>query len=118
MLFERQRAERVGRPPRFQGDRPTNDIAAAGEFYGHVLGYQEPFSLDKPSGGLMLTYFNSRSTIANTSKSSPELRSETEDRLSHIAFETTNIQQLRDYLASKGVRCPTRCPRGAMAISA
>ena len=82
----------------------TNDMAAARQFYGHVLGYQEPFTLDKPSGGLMLTYFkvNDHQYI----EVFPELKSETEDRLSHIAFETTNIQQLRDYLASRGVKVP------------
>jgi catechol 2,3-dioxygenase-like lactoylglutathione lyase family enzyme len=82
----------------------TNDLAAARQFYGHELGYQEPFTLDKPSGGLMLTYFkvNDHQYI----EVFPELKSETEDRLSHIAFETTKIQQLRDYLASKGVKVP------------
>ena len=82
----------------------TKDLAAAREFYGHFLGYQEPFTLDKPSGGLMLTYFkvNDHQYI----EVFPELKSETEDRLSHIAFETTNAQQLRDYLASKGVKVP------------
>ena len=82
----------------------TSDIAAARNFYGHDLGYQEPFSLDKPDGSLMLTYFkvNDHQYI----EIFPELKSPTEDRLSHIAFETTNIQQLRDYLASRGVKVP------------
>jgi lactoylglutathione lyase len=82
----------------------TDDLAAARQFYGHVLGFQEPFTVDKPDGGLMLTYFkvNDRQYI----EVFPELKSATEDRLSHIAFETTNIQQLRDYLASKGVKAP------------
>ena len=82
----------------------TDDMAAARQFYGHVLGFEEPFTLDKPSGGLMLTYFkvNDHQYI----EVFPELKSPTEDRLSHIAFETTNIQQLRDYLASKGVKVP------------
>jgi lactoylglutathione lyase len=82
----------------------TDDLAAARQFYGHVLGYREPFTVDKPSGGLMLTYFkvNDHQYI----EVFPELKSPTEDRLSHIAFETTNIQQLRDYLAGKGVKVP------------
>jgi catechol 2,3-dioxygenase-like lactoylglutathione lyase family enzyme len=88
----------------------TNNLAAAREFYGHVLGYQEPFTLDKPAGGLMLTYFkvNDHQYI----EVFPELKSDTEDRLSHIAFETTNIQQLRDYLASKGVKVPDTVKTG------
>ncbi len=82
----------------------TDNLAAAREFYGHVLGYQEPFTVDKPSGGLMLTYFkvNDHQYV----EVFPELKSDAEDRLSHIAFETTNIQQLRDYLARRGVKVP------------
>jgi len=82
----------------------TDDLAAARQFYGHVLGYQEPFTVDKPAGGLMLTYFkvNDHQYI----EVFPELKNPAEDRLSHIAFETTDIQQLRDYLASKGVQVP------------
>jgi len=82
----------------------TKDLAASREFYGHYLGFEEPFTIDKPSGGLMLTYFkvNDHQYI----EVFPELKSDTEDRLSHIALETTNIQQLRDYLASKGVKVP------------
>jgi catechol 2,3-dioxygenase-like lactoylglutathione lyase family enzyme len=88
----------------------TDDLAAARQFYGHVLGYQEPFTLDKPTGGLMLTYFkvNDHQYI----EVFPELKSPTEDRLSHIAFETTNIQQLRDYLAAKGVKVPDTLRNG------
>ena len=88
----------------------TKDLAASREFYGHYLGFQEPFSLDKPTGGLMLTYFkvNDHQYI----EVFPELKSDTEDRLSHIALETTNIQQLRDYLASKGVKVPDKLKTG------
>jgi lactoylglutathione lyase len=82
----------------------TNDLAAARNFYGRDLGFQEPFTLDKATGGLMLTYFkvNDHQYI----EVFPELKDESEDRLSHIAFETTNIRQLRDYLASRGVKVP------------
>ncbi|HEV2351770.1 MAG TPA: VOC family protein [Terriglobia bacterium] len=82
----------------------TDDLNAAREFYGHELGFQEAFSLDKPAGGLMLTYFkvNDHQYI----EIFPELKSPSEDRLSHIAFETADIQKLRDYLASRGVKVP------------
>jgi catechol 2,3-dioxygenase-like lactoylglutathione lyase family enzyme len=82
----------------------TNDLAAARNFYGRDLGFAEPFTLDKPAGGLLLTYFkvNDHQYI----EVFPELKSETEDRLSHIAFETSDAQQLRDYLASHGVKVP------------
>jgi catechol 2,3-dioxygenase-like lactoylglutathione lyase family enzyme len=82
----------------------TNDLAAARNFYGRDLGFAEPFTLDKPTGGLLLTYFkvNDHQYI----EVFPELKSETEDRLSHIAFETSDARQLRDYLASHGVKVP------------
>ncbi len=82
----------------------TNDLAAAREFYGHGLGFDEAFSLDKPTGGLMLIYFkiNDHQYI----EIFPDLKSETQDRLSHIAFETTDARQLRDYLASQNVKVP------------
>src|SRR5579871_6007343 len=88
----------------------TSDMANDRNFYGHILGFQEPFTLDKESGGLMLTYFkvNDHQYI----EVFPELKDPAEDRLSHIAFETTNIQQLRDYLAAKGVKVPDKPANG------
>jgi lactoylglutathione lyase len=87
----------------------TNDIKAADEFYGHALGY-EHFSLDKATGGLMLNYYkvNDHQYI----EIFPDLKTEEQDRLSHIAFETDNIQQLRDYLAGKGVKVPATLKAG------
>ena len=82
----------------------TNDLAAAREFYGHGLGFDEAFSLDKPSGGLMLIYF--KANDHQYIEIFPDLKSETQDRLSHIAFETTDARRLRDYLASRGVKVP------------
>jgi catechol 2,3-dioxygenase-like lactoylglutathione lyase family enzyme len=88
----------------------TGDLAAARNFYGRDLGFAEAFSLDKPSGGLMLVYFkvNDHQYI----EVFPELKNATEDRLSHIAFETTNAPQLRDYLASRGVHVPAALKNG------
>ncbi len=65
----------------------TDNIAAAREFYGRVLGFQEPFSLNKApadGGGLMLTYFkvNDHQYI----EVFPELTDAKMDRLSHISF--------------------------------
>jgi catechol 2,3-dioxygenase-like lactoylglutathione lyase family enzyme len=88
----------------------TDDLAAARQFYGDVLGFQEPFTLDKPTGELVLTYFkvNDRQYI----EVFPDLESPTEDRLSHIAFETTDAARLRDYLTSRGVAVPGKLKPG------
>ncbi|MBV8896697.1 MAG: VOC family protein [Acidobacteriaceae bacterium] len=81
----------------------VSDLAAADNFYGHVLGF-EHFSLDKPTGGLMLNYYkiNDHQYV----EIYPTLTDLNADRMTHFAFETTNIQQLRDYLAAKGVKVP------------
>jgi len=87
----------------------TSDLAAARNFYGGILGLQEPFTMDKPAeegGGLLLTYFkvNDHQYI----EVFPELKNPKMDRLSHIAFETTDAAQLQVYLASRGVKVPDK----------
>ncbi len=87
----------------------TDDIAAARKFYGDVLGFQGPFSLDKlpaEGTGLLLTYFkvNDHQYI----EVFPELSDPKQDRLSHISFETTDIDALHAYLKSRGVKVPEK----------
>jgi catechol 2,3-dioxygenase-like lactoylglutathione lyase family enzyme len=87
----------------------TDDLAAARQFYTGILGFQEPFSLDKAPGegtGLLLTYFkvNDHQYI----EIFPELTDPKMDRLSHISFETTDAEQLRAYLSSRGVKVPDK----------
>src|ERR1700683_526342 len=84
----------------------TADLAAARKFYSGVLGFAEPFSLDDPPGKLLLIYFkvNDHQYI----EVFPELKDSMQDRLSHIAFETTDAEQLRAYLASRGVKVPDK----------
>jgi lactoylglutathione lyase len=87
----------------------TDNLQAARKFYGGVLGFQEPFSYDRPAsegGGLLLTYFkvNDHQYI----EVFPELKDSKEDRLSHISFETSDAEQLRAYLAGQGVKVPVK----------
>jgi len=79
----------------------TDDMAAVRKFYTELLGYQEAFSLNKADGSLMLTNFkvNDHQYI----QVFPELKDPQQDRLNHICFETTDAEQLRVYLLSKGV---------------
>ncbi len=88
----------------------TDNLDAAREFYGKYLSFAEVFSLDKPTGGLMLTYFkvNDHQYI----EIFPDLKDPNEDRLLHVAFETDNVRQLRDYLASRGVKVPEKVDKG------
>ncbi len=85
----------------------TADLAASRQFYGHELGFAEPFTMDQTSAGPMLTYFK-----VNDHQYIEVFPDTTGPILSHIAFETTNIQQLRDYLAARGVKVPDAPKRG------
>jgi lactoylglutathione lyase len=87
----------------------TDNLQSARKFYHDILGFEEPFTMDKPDregGGLMLTYFkvNDHQYI----EVFPELKDPKMDRLSHISFETTDAEQLRAYLGSKGVKVPDK----------
>ncbi len=87
----------------------TDNLESARKFYGGVLGFQEPFTYSNPpeeGGQFLLTYFkvNDHQYV----EVFPELKDPKQDRLSHISFETTDAQGLRDYLASKGVKVPDK----------
>jgi lactoylglutathione lyase len=87
----------------------VSDLAKAEEFYGHQLGYAH-FSLNKPDGSLMLNCYkvNDHQYI----EIYPGLKGDDMDRLSHVAFETTDARRMRDYLASKGVNVPASLKPG------
>lgn len=87
----------------------TDNLAAARAFYGNVLGLADAFSLDDPPGKLLLTYFkvNDHQFI----EVFPGKETAAQGWLSHIAFETTDVEQLREYLASKGVKVPDKLPK-------
>jgi catechol 2,3-dioxygenase-like lactoylglutathione lyase family enzyme len=89
----------------------TNDLDAARRFYSDQLGYQEAFHLDRPEGGLMLVYFkvNDHQYI----EVFPGWKGPEQLVLYHIAFETDDARQLRDYLASKGVKVPAEVQKGS-----
>jgi lactoylglutathione lyase len=88
----------------------VTSLETARGFYGKVLGYQEAFTIKETGGGPDLTCFkvNDRQYI----EVSGILKDPKEDRLAHIAFETTGARELRDYLASKGVAVPDRIEPG------
>ncbi len=106
--------------PRAQGTAPTrpaiigvshiglrtDNLDASRKFYIGVLGFSEAFSLDDPPGKMLLTYFkvNDHQFI----EVFPELKDAKQDRLSHIAFETSDAEQLRAYLGSRGVQVPAK----------
>ena len=79
----------------------TNDLAAERAFYGKGCGFAEL------SAGRFKV--NDRQYIEIL----PMLESETEDRLDHIAFETSNLRAMRDYLAAENVAVPASLKKDA-----
>ncbi len=88
----------------------VSDLAKAKQFYGDLLGYEDGFRLFKEDGSTLLVYFkvNDRQYIEII----PGLPPDQSERLSHIAFETPNLEILRSYLAEKGVKVPDKANQG------
>jgi catechol 2,3-dioxygenase-like lactoylglutathione lyase family enzyme len=81
----------------------TDNLDAARAFYTGILGFDE-FWVKGSNNNLIFTNFkvNDHQYIQVFTG----LKSPTEDRLVAIAFETTDAEQLRAYLESKGVDVP------------
>jgi lactoylglutathione lyase len=88
----------------------VSDLAKARAFYGELLGYDEAFQIRNQDNSLALTYFkvNERQYI----EIFPGLPPDRDDRLMHIAFETTDLEALRVYLLAKGVKAPEKVNQG------
>src|SRR5258708_4793044 len=89
----------------------VHEMEKARPFYKDFLGLGEPFSRNKPEGGLAMTFIkvNDRQYI--------ELFPEVEpgsDRLNHISVETDNVEAMRVYLASKGIKVPEKVNLGGI----
>jgi catechol 2,3-dioxygenase-like lactoylglutathione lyase family enzyme len=84
----------------------VTDLTKASAFYGELLGYDEAFQFPRSAGFPPVNCFkvNERQYI----EIRPTLPPDKEDRLSHIAFETTDVEALRLYLQSKGVKTPEK----------
>ena len=77
----------------------VHDIAASRHFYKDFLGYAEPFDINGPDGKLIMAFIkiNDRQYVELQVENSPD-----EPRFLHIALETDNAEQLRQYVKSKG----------------
>jgi catechol 2,3-dioxygenase-like lactoylglutathione lyase family enzyme len=86
----------------------AHDYEKSRVFYGQFLGFQEPYSLKNPDGSPSMTFFkiNDRQVI----ELFPERQAGT-DRLNHISLQTDDIEALRVYLASKGIKVPPHADR-------
>jgi lactoylglutathione lyase len=88
----------------------VHDLPQSRKFYGGVLGFQEPFTAKSTSGPGNITFF--KIDDHQYIELFPELAPNT-DRLKHISLETDDIEALRLYLTSRGVRVPSHAEQGA-----
>lgn len=77
------------------------NLDEARKFYSGVVGLEEAFT---SKSGLACFKVNDHQYVEVT----PQLKSEAEDRLIRIGFETVDARKLRDYLASKSVTVPSK----------
>ena len=87
----------------------AHDFDRSRKFYGDFLGFDEVFPLKNPDGTPSMTFYkiNDHQYIELFPEKTPN-----SDRLNHISFETDNIEALRLYLASKGVKVPSQLKPG------
>src|SRR4051794_21620212 len=87
----------------------TDDLEEARKFYTGVLGYSEVFKHRRPGNETDVAAFKVNDhqyiEVAQT------LRSEADDKLIQIGFETKDARKLRDYMASKGVAVPAKAAK-------
>jgi catechol 2,3-dioxygenase-like lactoylglutathione lyase family enzyme len=89
----------------------VDNLDEARKFYTNVVGLAEAFQTkdsDVP-GDLACFKVNDRQFV----EVSPTLKSESEDRLIRIGFETNDARKLRDYLAGKGITVPAKVDKDA-----
>jgi lactoylglutathione lyase len=79
----------------------VGDVAKARAFYGGLLGYEEVAGKAPPDGRVRFR-INGRQYVEIV----PGLVAGSDDRLDHVAFETTDLDVLRAYLAEKDVKTP------------
>ena len=86
----------------------TNDLAAARHFYGHDLGFSDALVMPEALGPAAWFKVNDHQYL----EIYDTLKSEDEDRLIEVAFETTDVKAMRDYLAGRGVSVPATVEKG------
>ena len=85
----------------------VSDLEKARSFYTGILGYQEAFALKDDSGKISMAFFkvNDGQYIELSPGAAPD------DRLTHYAIETPNIEKLRAMLEDRGL-APGKIQKG------
>ena len=81
----------------------VSDLAKARIFYEDFLGYAEPFVLNNPDGSVQMAFVKINDQQWIELVASPAKQ---DGQLNHIGLYTDNVEQMRRYLASRGVKTP------------
>jgi lactoylglutathione lyase len=88
----------------------VSDLPKALDFWHGLLGYDDPYDLKNPDGTIHIAFIkiNDHQHIELFNQQPPA----GSGHLSHIAFTVSNAEQMRAYLASKGVPVGSKVGKG------
>lgn len=93
----------------------VSDLSKARAFYGDLLGFEEAHRFDSGSTRVHVFKVNDRQYIEIV----PDLPPEEDERLSHLALETPDLEGMGAYLAARGAdlsSAPTRRKDGILTL--
>jgi catechol 2,3-dioxygenase-like lactoylglutathione lyase family enzyme len=90
----------------------SEDLGKTRTFFHELLGYDEPFKLAKDVSGFETACFkiNDRQYV----EIHAGLKAGQEDVVAHLAFETTDAEGMRRFLAGKGIAVPDKASKDAL----
>jgi catechol 2,3-dioxygenase-like lactoylglutathione lyase family enzyme len=90
----------------------AGDLSKTRMFFHELLGYDEPFKPSKDVSGFETVYFkiNDRQYV----EIHEGLKEGQEDAVAHLAFETTDAEGMRRFLAGKGIPVPDKVSKDAI----
>jgi lactoylglutathione lyase len=81
----------------------VSDLSKARAFYEDFLGYQEAFTLQKPDGSVQMAFVKINDEQYLELVNQP---GKGEGQLNHLGLYTDDVERMRQYLASRGVKVP------------
>ena len=83
----------------------VSDLAKARAFYEDFLGYEEAFTLPKPDGTVQMAFVKINDHQYLELLNQPNRG---EGQLNHLGLYTDDVERMRQFLASRGVKVPDR----------
>src|SRR5499427_1999035 len=92
----------------------VNDLQKARAFYKDFLGYEEPYTLKRDDGSDRIAFIKiNEDQYIELFAESPKQ----DGNLNHIAFFTDSAEDMRAYLASRGIKVPEKVGTGKIGNS-